>query len=106
MPKIAISQQPGCTDQPLLAMQSKNKLVKKKKTGSLEGDSTLQCNTKDISNEKQGTTTDSLSMHKLIIDHIQTGNSEPLYQEITLESSTSLEYDAPYDHMFEQLELQ
>ena len=72
----------------------------------MEGDSTLQCNTKDISNEKQGTTTDSLSMHKLIIDHIQTGNSEPPYQEMTLESSTSLEYDAPYDHMFEQLELQ
>ena len=47
-----------------------------------------------------------LSMHKLIIDHMQTGNSEPQYQEMTLESSTSLEHDAPYDHMFEQSELQ
>ena len=63
----------------------------KNKTGSLEGDSTLQCDNKDTGNEEQGTTT---SMHKLIIDHIQTGNSEPPYQEMTLESSTSLEYDS------------
>ena len=45
-------------------------------------------------------------MHKLIIDHMQTGNLEPRYQEATLELSPSLEYDAPYGHMFEQSELE
>ena len=35
-------------------------------------------------------------MHKIIIDHIPTRNSEPKYSE----------YDAPYDHMFEQSELE
>ena len=78
----------------------------KNKTGSLEGDSMLQCNTNGKCKESQGTTTDSLTMHKLIIEHMQTGNSEPQYQEMTLESSSSLEYDAPCDHMFEQSELE
>ena len=43
-------------------------------------------------------------MHKSITNHIQTRNSEPQYRELTLESSSSVEYDAPYDNMFEQSE--
>ena len=49
-----------------------------------------------------GTNTDSFSMHKQIVDHIQTGNLEPQYQEMTLEPCTDLESIALYDHMFDQ----
>ena len=92
----------------MLAVQTKPKLVGKNKTGSLEGDSTFECNTNHVHKvtECHDTTTDSLSMNKSITDYIQTTNSEPQYQEATLESSSSLEYDAPYDHMFEQSELE
>ena len=52
-----------------------------------------------------GTTTNSLSMHKVIDDDTQTGNLEPQYQQMTLEPSINLTYVTPHDHMFEQLEL-
>ena len=66
----------------MLAMQSKTKLVKKNESGSLEGDSTLQCNTNCMHEATEGhdTTKDSLSMHKLTIDHMKTENLEPQYQ--------------------------
>ena len=54
--------------------------------------------------DSYGTNTESLSMHKLIVDHIQTRNLEPQYQEMTLEPSTDLESIALYDHMFDQSE--
>ena len=52
-----------------------------------------------------GTTTNSLSMHKVIDDDTQTGNLEPQYQQMTLEPSINLTYVTPHEHMFEQLEL-
>ena len=54
--------------------------------------------------DSYGTNMDSLSMHKLIVDHIQTGNLEYQYQEMTLEPSIDLESIALYDHMFDQSE--
>ena len=54
--------------------------------------------------DSYGTNTDSLSMHKLIVDHTQTGNLEPQYQEMTLEPSTDPESIALYDHMSDQSE--
>ena len=106
--KTTTSQQPHCSNKPMLVVQSKIKLVGKNKTGPLKGDSTLQYNINHTHKftECHDTTMDSLNIHKLIIDHMQTGNSEPQYQEATSESSPSLEYDAPYDHMFEQSELE
>ena len=52
------------------------------------------------------TTTDGLSRHKSISNHIQTRNLQPQYQEPTLESLSSVEYDAPHGHMFEQSEIE
>ena len=69
-------------------------------------DSIQSCNTIGtlFHTDSYGTNTDSLSMHKLIVDHTRTENLEPQYQEMTLEPSTDLESTALYDHMFDQSE--
>ena len=45
-------------------------------------------------------------MHQSIRQHMQTRNSEPQYSDPNMESLSSVEYDAPYDHMFHQSGLQ
>ena len=49
-----------------------------------------------------GHTQNSLSMHKSIIEPIQTRNSGPQYDDSNIMFLSSVEYDAPHDHMFEQ----
>ena len=84
-----------------------NKKLAKQKIEFLKRDSLQKRNATSTSFDKDchGTTTDSLSMHKSIDDNTQTGNLEPQYQEMALDPSITLEYVAPYDHMFEQSEL-
>ena len=95
----------GCINQPRLAMQVKNKLVEKNKNWFSDGESENVCNM--ISNAghttaSQNAPKDCLSMHQPIRQHMQTRNSEPQYSDSSMESLSSVEYDAPYDHMFHQ----
>ena len=87
----------------VLVHKSNKKLVEQKLEPS-ERDSIKKCNTicTRLDKDCYGTTTDSLSMHKLIVDDIQTGNLEPQYQEMTLEPSINLEDVALFDHMSDQ----
>ena len=93
------------THETVLVHKSNNKLLEQKNE-PFNRDSIQKCNTigRSLHMDSYGTNTDSLSMHKLIVDHIQTGNLEPQYQEMSLEPSTDLESIALYDHMFDQSE--
>ena len=97
-------------NQPRLAMQVKNKLVgKKQKTVFFDGESKEVCNMISdlrVTTASQNTPKDCFSMHQSIRQHMQTRNSEPQYSDPNMESLSSVEYDAPYDHMFHQSGLQ
>ena len=75
---------------------------KKNKHGSFDGESKDVCNMISdlgVTTASQNTPKDSLSMHQSIRQHMQTRNSEPQYSDSSMESLSSDEYDAPYDHM-------
>ena len=58
-----------------------------------------------VTTATQNTPKACLSMHQSIRQHMQTRNLEPQYSDSTMESLSSHEYDAPYDHMFNQSDL-